>query len=301
MQKLHKNVPSPKALIAFEAAARHLSFTAAADELNVTQVAVTYQVQKLEQDLGTPLFVRSHRRLSLTSAGDRLNSAVRYGLGHIAETVTFIRKQNDGKTLTVAANNAVSFYWLRDRAIAFQIENPGVELRLLAGERDDIEFLGSGVDIAIRHGSGDWDGLVSNHLFDEEVVPVCSPDFLKRNGPFPDPASLRAARLLRLESLAPHWITWETWFAARSVEVDSKALEMVTFNSYPVLLEVAIAGQGVALGGINVIDRVLEEGKLIRIDDQPFHTGYGYYLVRRRDTAANDLLERFTQTLLASL
>ncbi|MEM9630797.1 MAG: LysR substrate-binding domain-containing protein [Pseudomonadota bacterium] len=301
MQKLHKRVPSPKALIAFEAAARHLSFTVAAEELNVTQVAVTYQVQKLEQDLGTPLFVRSHRRLSLTSAGERLKSAVRYGLGHIAETSAFIRKQNDGNTLTVAANNAVSFYWLRDRAIAFQIDNPGVELRLLAGERDDIDDAGSGVDIAIRHGSGDWEGLVSNHLFDEEVVPVCSPEYLRQNGPFPGAASMRAARLLRLESLAPHWITWETWFAARSVDVDSKALEMVTFNSYPVLLEVAIAGQGIALGGIKLIGSVLDEGKLLRIDDQPFRTGYGYYLVRRKDTAASELLERFTQTLLTSL
>ncbi|MBG6206728.1 DNA-binding transcriptional LysR family regulator [Labrenzia sp. EL_126] len=302
MRNLRKNIPSPKALIAFEAAARHLNFTAAAEELLITQAAVTYQIQKLEQGLGTALFTRSHRRIDLTWAGERLLSAVSYGLGHIAEAAYQIRKASEGGTLTVAANGAVSFYWLRERALNFQIENPGMELRLMTGEQDDIENPGSGIDLAIRHGSGDWPGLEASLLFDEVAVPVCSPDYLARNGPFNQPADLKKARLLQLEPMSPDWITWEAWFSLRSVEYDKpQPPETVTFNSYPILLEAAIAGQGIALGGLNVIAAVLKEGRLVQMDDQPHHTGLGYYLVQAVNKPRGEASVGFAKFLVASL
>lgn len=299
MRSLHRNVPSPKALIAFEAAARHVSFTAASQELHVTQAAVTYQIQKLEQGLGVPLFVRSHRHLDLTWAGERLLSAVRYGLGHIAETAYQIRKVSTGNTLTVAANNAVSFYWLRDRAIAFQIAHPGIELRILSGETDDLENPGSGIDLAIRHGSGHWTGLEASLLFEESAVPVCSPGFADQLGPFNTPEDILTARLLQLEPLSPDWLTWESWLADRGIDLGTRrAPETVTFNSYPVLLEAAIAGQGIALGGLPVIDRVLEENRLIRVAGEPCRTGLGYYLVQPDDRPKIEAAIRF-ETFLA--
>jgi len=274
-----------------------MSFTVASEELHVTQAAVTYQIQKLEQGLGAPLFVRSHRRLELTWAGERLLSAVRYGLGHIAETTYQIRRVSAGNTLTVAANSAVSFYWLRDRAIAFQIAHPGLELRILSGETDDIETPGSGLDIAIRHGAGYWPGMEATFLFEESAVPVCSPDYAENHGPFDAAEAFLNARLLQLEPLSPDWLTWEIWLADRGIDMGRRRPpETVTFNSYPVLLEAAIAGQGIALGGLPVIDRVLAENRLIRIAEEPYHTGLGYYLVRpenRQRIEAATLFETF--------
>jgi len=299
MRSLHRNVPSPKSLIAMEAAARHMSFTAASEELHVTQAAVTYQIQKLEQELGVPLFIRSHRRLELTWAGERLLSAVRYGLGHIAETAFQIRRVSAGNTLTVAANSAVSFYWLRDKAIDFQIAHPGTELRILSGETDDIESLGSGIDLAIRHGDGQWPGLTATLLFEESSVPVCSPAYEQANGPLKTPADLLKGRLLQLEPMSPDWLTWETWFADQGVDFGRrKPPETVTFNSYPVLLEAAIAGQGIALGGLPVIDRVLEEGRLNRMATEPYRTGLGYYLVQPGDRPGTEAAIGFERFLL---
>lgn len=301
MRELHPHIPSPKALLAFEAAARHLSFTHAAEELHVTQVAVSYQVRKVEDALGVELFERQHRGIVLTPAGEWFYRAVSHGMGHIAEAAYQIRRYHGDSGITVAANNAVSFYWLRPRVTAFQRQHPDIELRVLAGDRDDIDLVGHGVDVAIRHGMGDWPGYQAAHLFEEVAFPVCAPEYARRHGPFNDPRDLLDATLLQLDPLSPDWVTWHKWFLARGVDVPEDEVPVaINFNSYPILLEAAIEAQGVALGGGFIIDPLLDDGKLTRLDDTDHRTGCSYYLVTPEDVVQGADVRAFCAWLLQS-
>ena len=301
MRQLHPHVPSPKALLAFEAAARHLSFTNAAEELHVTQVAVSYQVRKVEDALGVQLFERQHRGIALTPAGEWFYRAVSNGMGHIAEAAYQIRRYHGDSAVTVAANNAVSFYWLRPRVTAFQRQHPEVELRVLAGDRDDIELAEHGVDVAIRHGTGQWPGYRAEHLFEEVAFPVCAPSYAERHGPFNDPRDLLEATLLQLDPLSPDWVTWHKWFLAQGVDVPKDEVPVaINFNSYPILLEAAIEAQGVALGGGFIIDPLLEDRKLIRLDETDHRTGSSYYLVTPDDVVQSESVRAFCAWLLES-
>lgn len=302
MRKLQPHVPSPKALLAFEAAARHSSFTQAAEELHVTQVAISYQVRKVEDALGVALFERQHRGIALTRAGEWFHRAVSHGLGHIAEAAYQIRRYHGDTGVTVAANNAVSFYWLRPRVTAFQRQHPELELRVLAGDRDDIDLVEHGVDVAIRHGTGDWPGYQAEHLFEEVAFPVCAPAYARRHGPFREPRDLLDATLLQLDPLSPDWITWHKWFLGRGVELGEDEVPVaINFNSYPILLEAAIEAQGVALGGGFIIDPLLEDGKLIRLDDRDHRTGSSYYLVTPEDVPSSAAVRAFCTWLLDSM
>ena len=277
MRELHRRLPSVTALVAFEAAGRHRNFSRAAEELHVSQAAVSRQIRKLEDRLGLELFERLHRSVALTPAGERLHQAVGFGFDHIADAVTHIQQMNDDRHVGVAANNAVAFYWLRPRVTAFQQEHPEIRLAVFAHDADPA-LDGEDIDIAIRYGDGHWPDADAAILFEEALFPVCSPAYAREH-PLERPEHLLDSALLYMEPQGPDWVTWSEWLRASGVDPGNRLPPGVMFNSYPVLLQAAVEGQGVAMGTDHLVDNLLEEGTLVRpLAGDDYRTGRGYYL-----------------------
>ncbi len=202
-----RNLPPLETFRFFEAAARHLNFTHAAGEMHVTHGAVSQRIKRLEEDLGTPLFRRSGRGMLLTDEGRRLLERVRAAIGEITEGVEAIRSSNRDRILTVSMVPGFATYWLLPRLAEFIERHPDIEVNIRP-TLSLTDFTRDDVDMAVRFGPGAWPGLISIKLYDEELVPVCSPAFRRRRLP-------RApGDLLKMPLLHDERQPWSIWFKA---------------------------------------------------------------------------------------
>ena len=182
-------LPSLNGLRAFEAAARHLSFTRAASELNVTQTAISHQIQRLEDQLGIALFVRRNRALLLTREAQSYLPAVRTAFEDLRRATARLRRPDRDGLLTVSTTASLAAKWLVTRVAAFQDAHPGIEVRITTSAHL-VDFEREEVDIAVRYGRGNWPGLRANWLMAEDIFPVCSPSLLKGDKPLRRPEDL---------------------------------------------------------------------------------------------------------------
>ena len=277
MDTLRRNLPSLSGLVAFEAAARRLSFTRAGEELNVTQAAISRHVCALEADLGVSLFHRAHRRVRLTPDGERLAQAVTLGLQHIARTVGDLRRVRHAGQLTIAASVAFSSLWLMPRLARFHAAHPDVRLRLVAVDRFD-DPAAVGVDLTVRYGDGRWPGMVATRLFADEIFPVCSPDYVARHGPFETIEDLLGESILRMDDLDPTWIDWPAWLDAMGVSTPS-GQPGLRFNNYTLEVQAAVNGQGIALGWQRLVADLLESGALVRPVEALLPSSDAHYVI----------------------
>jgi len=277
MRELYRRLPTLTGLVAFESAGRHCNFSRAADELCVTQAAVSRQIRALEDQLGLTLFERLHRCVALTEDGQRLHRAVSYGFDHIADAITQLHNMRAGAQVNVGANNAVAFYWLRPRLAAFQEDHPDVRLGVFAADTD-APFGDGELDIAIRYGNGVWPDAAAELLFEEALFPVCAPAYLERAGALSRPEDLLDHTLLYMEPQGPEWVTWSEWLRAQNVRPGEALTPGLTFNSFPLLLQAALDGEGIALGTEHLLDPLLADGRLTRPLDATYRTGRGYYI-----------------------
>jgi len=278
MESLRKRLPPTKALVVFEATARHLSFTRAAQELHLTQAAVSRQIRVLEQDLGVLLFSRERRSVSLTPEGGRLKRTVAMALGHIAETAVALRQTHGAPHVNLHTTTAFGALWLMRRIGRFRAAWPDIQLRLVSSD-DEIDPGGTNLDIFISYGEGDWPGLDATRLLDDELFPVCSPDFRSR---LPEDFSLNdlpAQPLLHLESVEPTWMSWPTWFRYMGIEIDDREPRATSFNNYLVILQAAQQGQGVALGWRRLVQPFIDSGQLVRPVAESLTADSAYYLL----------------------
>lgn len=229
------------ALRAFEATARHLSFTRAGEELGLTQAAVSYQIRLLEELLGRPLFVRKPRQISLTQAGERL-------LPDVSEAFALLRKamnsftRDEDSTIVLTATPTFTAQWLTRHLVSFHRMNPQMALQLFSTDRM-CDFDSDPVDIAIRVGRGDWPGLELHKLFDTCFTPMLSPRLLESQGPLQHPGDL-----LRLPILDPADVWWRHWFReAGIVDPDLAGRPQNQFGTQMLEANAAMAGQGVAI------------------------------------------------------
>jgi DNA-binding transcriptional LysR family regulator len=280
MDSLRKRLPPTKALVVFEATARHLSFTRAAQELHLTQAAVSRQIHVLEQDLGVLLFSRERRAVSLTPEGERLKRTVAMALGHIAETAVALRQTHGEPHVNLHTTTAFGALWLMRRIGRFRAAWPDVQLRLVSSD-DEIDPAGTNLDISISYGEGDWPGLDATRLLDDELFPVCSPDFMSRLPKDFSLADLPAEPLLHLESVEPTWMSWSTWFRHLGIEVDDREPRATRFNNYLVILQAVQEGQGVALGWRRLVQPFIESGQLVRPVAESLTADSAYYLLVR--------------------
>jgi putative choline sulfate-utilization transcription factor len=265
-------------LSAFESAARLASFTAAARELGSTQPAVSQRIVQLEEDLGAPLFERGHRGVTLTPEGALLYEAVRSGLDTIREATADIRARRATGALTILTDAGFATYWLMPRLARLKASMPGVNVKIVTSQlgydphRDH-------ADIAIAFGDGHWPPCTSTRLFAEAVTPVCSPAFRDLHASVSVAADLAALPLLHVQPTDPErWLAWNTWFAAQGLQAPEDSQGMM-FNSYSLVVQAALMGQGVALGWTPLTDELIASGLLVRLLDTPVTTERGYYLV----------------------
>jgi LysR family transcriptional regulator, glycine cleavage system transcriptional activator len=260
MQKPADRLPPLDLLVAFEAAARHLSFTKAAQERFLTQSAMSRQMQALEDDLGVVLFRRGHRSLALTDAGMRLLAVCTASLAQLRATMRELRAPAQREVLSLTTTPGLAAFWLIPRLPSFTQSHPGIDVRL------DTTFelrqlAAEGFDLAIRYGRvGVTEGLP---LFAESAVPVCSPKLLRRL-PLAAPQDLQAHTLLQLSADAMRGtpLEWEPWLQAMGLGLLQPAARL-SFSSYNDVVAAAVAGQGVALGRRPLVDALLRKRALV--------------------------------------
>ena len=288
-------LPPLNGLRAFEAAARHLSFKAAAEELHVTPAAISQQVRQLEEQCGRPLFRRLTRALALTDAGRAGAAPLGEGFARIAEAVALMRAPAPSRLVTVSVAPTFGAKWLLPRLARFRSRHPDYDLRIDASD-ELAHFDGDGVDVALRFGRGHYPGLVSECLMDEVSYPVCAPALLESGPPLRGPADLARHTLLhvrwKMESdSAPNW---QMWLRAAGLD-ESLAERGPQFSTDAMALEAAIEGQGVVLAGTVVAAADLAMGRLVRPfpPDSAQPAAFGYYLVYPEDKAAEPRVRAF--------
>jgi LysR family glycine cleavage system transcriptional activator len=299
---MKRSLPPLNGLRAFEAAARHMSFTDAAGELSVTQAAISHQVRGLEQRLGLKLFVRRNRSLLLSEAGQAYLPAVRAAFDQLNEATEKLLHKDRGGHLTVTTTASFAMKWLVPRLGGFQRANPEVDVRISTGT-GLIDFSREDVDIGIRYGRGQWPGLVAERLVAEDVMPVCSPAFMKGPQALKKPSDLSKVTLLHIGSFPDDWQVWLTAAGVKGVD----ASRGVTFDFPLAAYQAAMDGLGVALGRQPLVAPDLKAGRLVMPFDYKLASDFAYYLVypvdairRRKIKAFRDWLVPLAQTELSA-
>ncbi|WP_434562577.1 LysR substrate-binding domain-containing protein [Pseudomonas sp. Z4-20] len=285
-------IPSMTALLEFEAVARLASFTLAAQELGVTQAAVSKQIRLLEDTLGTKLFHRLHRSIKLTHEGYVLHLVVAESIHRMASVFDKIAEGIGEQEITIACTQAFSHSRILPRLIALRTLQPKLKLRLLTQQVSPSSYRDD-VDLAIRFGNGKWEDGSSLFLFDEEVFPVCAPAWLAANAAPSSVTDFLDTALIDSDSTLEGWMTWNRWCRELG---DGRPKLTYSFrcSSYNDAIEAAIQGHGIALGWSRLIAHRLNSGELIRITPYVVKPKDAYYLV----IPSGRKLEPITQALI---
>ncbi|HQS15617.1 transcriptional regulator GcvA [Reyranella sp.] len=271
---MKRSLPPLNGLRAFEAAARHMSFTDAAEELSVTQAAISHQVRGLEQRLGLKLFVRRNRSLLLSEAGQAYLPSVRAAFDQLNEATEKLLQKDKGGNLTVTTTSSFAVKWLVPRLGGFQRSHPEIDVRVSTGT-SLVDFSREDVDIGIRYGRGQWPNLLAERLVSEDVMPVCAPSLLKGPNGLKKPVDLRRFNLLHIASFPDDWQVWLT--AAGVKGVDSS--RGVSFDFALAAYQAAMDGLGVALGRNPLVEPDLKAGRLVVPFEFKRSSDFAYYLV----------------------
>ena len=270
-----KDLPPTATLRAFEVATRHATFTSAAQELHITQSAVSHQLKNLEEIWGLPLFERG-KSLRLTPAGAALAPIVREFLMNLAATLADLREQKGRVRLKVSATYSFALKWLLPRLPGLSRQHPEILIQLETTDQA-IHFSSAEADVAIRFGSGNYPSLYSEFLFREQIFPVASPELLSRFGAPHEPAELLRYPLLTRDGadLVPKWEQW-----LQQVGVGVSALkENIRFADTNMTIEAALLGQGIALARSGHVETEISDGSLVRLFNVPFPSPVAYYFV----------------------
>ena len=277
MKNYRRLLPPLDSLVVFEAVMRHGGFTRAAAELYVTQAAVSKRIKQLEQHLGAPLFIRRGRAIQPTASARALHERVDAGLEFLATACAAAGGSPPKASHTVAANTAVSHFWLADVLQVFHQSYEGLGVRMVVSDRT-LDLTADDVDFAVLYGPGERPGWRLLPLFGEELVPVASPAYLAQLGQSPEELRLGSCRALDYDRIEPNWINWSIWARMAGIEAPHVARR---FNNYALLVSAALAGEGVILGSLPLLHRQLESGHLVAVSNKRVSTGTGYHLGHR--------------------
>src|SRR3954465_15797712 len=290
-------MPSLDLLRGFEAAARHLSFTKAGEELYLTQSAVSRQMKELEDQLGVALFERRRRALSLTGAGQQFYASAAQVLTTMRAATERLRAHSGRRRpLSVTTTHSFAALWLIPRLAGFTRVHPEVDVRITAETRvQDLER--DGLDVAIRHGPASLAGPNALRLFGERVFPVCSPKLLKKL-PLKEPADLKNHCLLQYsdpEGRHP-WLNWKTWLEVARI-ADMRPASTLSFSGYDQIIPAAVAGHGVALGRSPLLKDLLAAKELVAPFKSSADPARAYFAITSRGAAARPEVAGFIEWL----
>ncbi len=291
---MSRRLPPLNSLRAFEAAARHLSFTKAAEELFVTQAAISHQIKALEDFLGVQLFIRRNRKLLLTDEGQLYWPKIRDIFEKLVNATEQVKAQGATGSLTVCVIPTFATLWLIPRLAEFGELHPEIEVRIKASDVE-VDFVREDIDIAIYYGKGEYDGLCCDVLFEEHLTPVCSPDFPQKKN-LKTPEDLKNVTLLH-DATTEEWRTW-----LKSAEVTGVNLDHgPVFSHSGMVLQAARHGQGIAMGHSVLSQMDIETGRLIAPFDIVVDSGHSYDLVCPENSYDRPKVVAFREWLLSKV
>ncbi|QQO14244.1 transcriptional regulator GcvA [Bradyrhizobium diazoefficiens] len=290
-------LPSLNGLRAFEAAARHLSFTLAASELNVTQTAISHQIRRLEEELGIRLFIRQNRALALTPEARDYLPGVRAAFNDLRLATDRLLRKDDDKVLTVSTLASLAAKWLLPRLTDFQEQHPGIDVRITTST-SLVDFQRDNVDAAIRYGRGQWPGLRADWLMADELFPVCSPSLLRGDKPLRQPEDLRGYPLLHTSNANSD--DWRLWLTAAGLPSDIARQPGITFDMIFMTIQAAIDGIGVAMGRTSYVQDDIAKGRLVVPFKIALPADAGFYLVAPEGRREAPKLAAFRQWIVAA-
>jgi len=292
MDAMRRKIPGTELLIAFETAARHQSFTRAAEELSLTQSAVCRQISALEEYLGVALFNRIKKRVTLSEAGQLYARQVRENLNRLEhDTLSLMAHRGAGGVLELAAIPTFASRWLIPRLTDFRAHHPGISIDL-ATRAEPFMFNDTPFDAAIHFGDPIWPGAVIEYLFGEEMVPVCSPDLLKGRVQI-EPQELATMELLHQSARSDAWRQWFEMVGVSGVNVMGGA----RYELFSMLIPAAQAGLGVALVPHFFVQKEIASGELVCPCPYALRSKRAYYLVYPEDHAGSASLQVFSKWL----
>jgi len=266
-----RKLPNLAALRAYEAAARHESFSRAAEEIHVTPGAVSHQIRGLEQEMGIELFSRNGKRIAITPAGVHFAEVIRRALGEIADAAEALQSQNRQQRLVISAPPSFASRWLAPRLWKFIDRHPDIEVILQSSSHIN-DLARDGIDVGLRFGRGNYPGLRVERVLDDYYYPVVSPDY--RHGWLPDtPQELRHCTLLRMDGLEE---SWQPWFALAGLDLPDPAGGLVTEDS-SLTLRAAADGAGIALTHHAIASQEIAAGEVVRLFDIAWKADNAYY------------------------
>ena len=293
----HYDLPPLAQLEAFEAAARSLSFTKAAEELSLTQSAISRQIKALEEHFEFPLFRRLHRALALTEEGQTLYQSVKEVLGQLHEVAGRLKKRTAPRMVVVTTTPGFAGIWLIPRLAGFTAAHPEVDVRISA-QNEFANLNRDGVDVAVRYHTREGVGDGAQLLFSEVIFPVCSPKLLRDPArPLKKPEDLRHHTLLHMETSAATVLqSWPMWLRALHLEGLANA-GTLHFSAYDQLIQAALAGQGVALGRSPLIDVLLREKRLVAPFRPTLASPRSYFVIQSAAAARKPEVQAFVAWL----
>ena len=291
------DLPSLNGLRAFEAAARHLSFTRAAAELNVTQTAISHLIRRLEQQLGIALFVRRNRSLALTREANDYLPAVRGAFDDLRRATARLRRSDREGVLTVSTTASLASKWLVTRVAAFQDAHPGIEVRITTSAHL-VDFQREEVDMAVRYGRGNWPGLRTDWLMAEDLFPVCSPLLQQGDKPLRTPEDLAHHTLLHTTASREDW---QLWLTAAGLPASLATRRGLSFDQSFMAIQAAVEGLGVVIGRSRFVEADIAAGRLVVPFDIVLPADAGFYIVAPKATADSGNIALFRDWLIASV
>ncbi|MBE9557425.1 MAG: transcriptional regulator GcvA [Proteobacteria bacterium] len=285
-------LPPMNTLRAFEAAARNLSFTLAAEELHITQAAVSHQIKVLEQALGVRLFRRLNRAIRLTEEGQEFVGEVRKALSHLATAVEKLAAPDAGGPLTISVLPSFASKWLVPRLGRFRDKHPEIDVRI-SPSTQLTDFRRDDVDLVVRYGKGEYEGLHSVWLMTEDIFPVCSPALLNGPNALSKPEDLRRHTLLHDDG----YVDWTMWLLVAGVSgIDLRQGPFFTDSAF--VIQAAAEGQGVALARGALAAGDIAAGRLVKPFNIAIPTEYAYYVLSPKATSHHPKIAAFREWLL---
>ncbi|MGE6781257.1 LysR substrate-binding domain-containing protein [Ensifer adhaerens] len=297
MENLRRLLPSAASLIVFEAAGRHQNFTRAANELGMTQAAVSYAVRGLEEHLGVPLFHRVHRAVVLTEAGEKFHADVSVGLSRIQKSAEDIRAKGRETNVTLAASTAFASMWMLPRLNRMREDLPEIDLRIQTSVRD-LDLEEEPIPLGIRGGDpGHWPRYHAALLADEVVNAVATPAYIERHGLPKTAADLPRHNLIHLEEPVRRACDWTEWFSSAGLAYPKQGRRL-SINDYVLVIQAVLSGEGVALGWEHLIYPQIRSGALVPVAGHVLKTGLAFYVVWPRSRELNAQAKRVRDWLL---
>jgi len=286
MRELRRLIHSPHHLFVFEVCGRLLSFTRAAEELGVSQPAVSLAIRQIEQAIGQDLFERRHRAIRLTDAGERFYNEASASLERLLQAAREVNRNPDTDLVTLSISTAFANYWVMPRMARLHRSHPALDLRLQVVDKDvDLEY--ENVSLGIRRGRGGWPGYDSVSIAREELFAVASPAYLAANKRPASIEDLLEQQFIHLEEPFRPRPRWRDWFESFGADFVDKG-EGLRLNDYALVIQAAMAGEGIAMGWRHVTDSLIKKRLLVPVLQQSWKTGEEFHLIWSDRTQLSD-------------